>query len=286
MNKVKSEGFDRVFVAIDGSDGLSESTISQNLETRSAVTRFVRTNSLGWDLIYPQKRLGIIKNFISSIDQAFLTVDYLIVLEDDCVPASGFLEYFKTVANQTFLDTVKMFTFFRPDSKSIVQGYFFTHNPLMWGWGISKEDWGHIKSGISALAPIKGLAKYKLLPFQGFYYSGYSRAISGESDALDALISYFLLVNDYLVVGPPVNLISNIGYGSLATHTKSRTKFMGSEAFEWTSNVSGMVAKPNIFGVLRNDYSIAREMNNWKFHHIFTSFLKAKLKNFINRIGK
>lgn len=286
MNKVKDEGFDRVFISIDGSDGLSEDTVGQNLKARLTVTEFVKTNSLGWDLIFPIERLGIVANFVSSIDQAFLKVDFLTVLEDDCVPASGFLEYFKTVTNKTFPNDVKMCTFFRPDSKLISQGYFFTHNPLMWGWGISREDWDHIKSGISSSSPIKGIGKFKSLPFQGFYHSGYLRALSGESDALDALIAYFLLVNDYLVVGPPVNLISNIGYGSLATHTNNRTKFMGSEAISWHSNFSGLAAKPNGFRIFGNDYLIAHEMNNWKFHHIFSSYLKTCARNLISKEDK
>ena len=278
MNQVKDESFNRVFISIDGALGLSEETVQQNLFARKVVTEFIHENALPWDLIFREVRFGIVKNFTASIDQAFEEVDYLCILEDDCVPASGFLNYFKNALDSKYSDRVKMFTFFRPDTRMISQGSFATHNPLMWGWGLSKKNWAVIKEGISPKSDIQGLARIKLLPFQSFYFSGYSRAVSGKSDALDALISYFLLMNDYLVIGPPRSLISNIGYGPLATNTKVKSRFLGSDTSDWNSNEHSFSADLSLFSIFKNDYAIAREMNKWKFHHLLSNYLKIKFK--------
>ena len=97
MDKVKNEGFDRVFISIDGTSGLTDEVIRQNLIVREIVSAYIQDNSLAWDVLFQEDRLGIVKNFITSINQAFEKVEYLCVLEDDCVPANGLLEYFKNV---------------------------------------------------------------------------------------------------------------------------------------------------------------------------------------------
>jgi hypothetical protein len=277
MDKVKHEGFDRVYSSIDGTFGLAEEVVQQNLILREVVSTYTRENGLAWNLIFREKRFGIVKNFTTSIDQAFETVDHLCILEDDCLPAPGFLEYFRNVLIFGDSNRVKMFTFFRPDIEMISQGYFATHNPLMWGWGLSKQNWDVIKQSIAPTSAIKGLAKLKSLPFQSFYYSGYSRAVSQENDALDALVAYYLLINDYLVVGPPVSLISNIGYGSLATNTQEKSAFMGVEISDWKPKDHDNHLNLSSFSIFKNDLAIARCMNQWKIHHIFSSYLKRLL---------
>lgn len=277
MDKVKNEGFDRVFISIDGTSGLADEVARQNLIVREIVSAYIQDNSLAWDLLFQEDRLGIVKNFITSINNAFEKVEYLCILEDDCVPASGLLEYFKNALTISDSNRVKIFTFFRPNLKKISHGYFATHNPLMWGWGLTKRNWEEIESGIAPKTPIKGLAKLKSLPFQSFYFSGYSRAISQESDALDALISYYLLVSDYLVIGPPVSLISNIGYGSQATHTLEKSEYMGVAISDWKPKDHDNHLRINSFNIFKNDFIIARRMNQWKIHHLFSSYLKRVL---------
>lgn len=278
MTKVREESFDKVFISIDGSTGMSAKVRNENRMARQSAEGFVSQYGLDWDLNFPATRLGIIRNFTSSIDKAFETVDFLCVLEDDCIPSSGLLEYFKGLSQIQVSNKVCMFTFFRPELPVIGEGYFLTHNPLMWGWGISKENWLVIKKGVLVETRVRGLAKNLTLPFQSFYYSGYIRAKSGESDALDALIAYFLIVNDFLVLGPPVNLVSNIGYGDSATNTKNISTYMNSPTSNWEKKD---FTKPKIklkrFSILKNDYSIARKMNGWKLHHLISNVFSIKL---------
>lgn len=284
MSKVRKEGFDKVFVSVDGATGLSAKVLNENSAARQSVVDFVGQNRLDWDLFFPDTRLGIVRNFIASIDKAFESVDHLCILEDDCIPSSGLLEYFKNVTSFQFSNKVRMFTFFRPDLPQISKGYFLTHNPLMWGWAISKENWYAIKKGALEGSKVDGLVKNLSIPLQSFYFAGYSRAISGESDALDALIAYYLLINDLLVVGPPVNMISNIGYGDSATNTKTKSKYMNSLSSDWMGMDN---AKPTLrgkhFSILNNDLAIARHMNGWKLHHLVSNVMRLKLSLLLRR---
>lgn len=284
MVKVRDERFDKVFISIDGAAGMNATVRRENRAARQSAEGFVSQNGLDWDLLFPDTRLGIIRNFKSSIDKAFESVDYLCILEDDCVPSAGLLGYFKDLAEIQFPNKVHMFTFFRPDLPEIREGYFLTHNPLMWGWGVSKENWIAIKKGVLEESRIRGFARSLSLPFQSFYFSGYSRAMSGESDALDALIAYFLIVNDLLVLGPPVNLVSNIGYGETATNTKDMSAYMNSLTSDWvkTDNIEPIV-KNKRFSILRNDYAIARKMNGWKLHHLISNAIRIKLLMLVRR---
>lgn len=284
MSKVRDEYFDKVFVSVDSATGLPAKVLNENRAARQSVVEFVGQNRLDWELIFPDSRLGIIGNFTRSIDKAFESVDYLCVLEDDCIPSTGLLKYLRHVANVQFPSKVRMFTFFRPDLPGISEGYFLTHNPLMWGWAISKEDWLEIKRGVIEDSKIHGLAKNFNILFQSFYFSGYCRALSGQSDALDALIAYFLFKKDFLVVGPPVNLISNIGFGDSATNTKTKSTHMNSLTSDW---IGTGIAKPiiieNRFSILSNDYAIARHMNGWKLHHVISNVIKIKLSSLLRR---
>lgn len=284
MARVRDERFDKVFISVDGATGMSTTVRNENGAARQSAEEFVRQNGLDWELILPDTRLGIIRNFTASIDRAFESVDYLCVLEDDCVPSPGLLAYFKGLDNIQIPNVVRMFTFFRPDLPEIKEGYFLTHNPLMWGWGISKENWVAIKNGALEKSKIRGVARNLSLPFQSFYFSGYSRALSGDSDALDALIVYFLIVNDYLVLGPPINLVSNIGYGETATNTKKKSVYMNSLTSNWesTENVEQIV-KQNRLSILKNDYAIARKMNGWKLHHLLSNVVRIKLLRLVRR---
>lgn len=278
MAKVRDQGFDKVFVSVDGASGMNALVQIENLAARQSAEDFVNRNGLDWDLLFPDTRLGIIRNFTSSIDKAFESVDYLCILEDDCVPSAGLLGYFKSLTEIQVSDKVRMFTFFRPDLPEVSEGYFLTHNPLMWGWGVSKENWVAIKKGVLEESKIRGFARSLSLPFQSFYFSGYMRAISGDSDALDALIAYFLIVNDILVLGPPVNLVSNIGYGESATNTKDVSAYMNSLTSDWVNvgNVEPIVVDRRL-SILKNDYAIARKMNGWKFHHLISNAIRIKL---------
>jgi hypothetical protein len=171
-----------------------------------------------------------------------------------------------------------MFTFFRPNLPILNTGHFITHNPLMWGWGIRKQEWQLIRNGITQQTGELHFAKKYSVLLQSFYFSGFVSASEGKSDALDALIAYFLLVNNYLVVGPPKNLISNIGYGVDATNTFIEKQFMNSATYGWDVSLeSSSLEVGNYRQIFLNDFFIARKMNDWKFHHIFSNVLKIKI---------
>lgn len=278
LEKVVAQDFDKIFISIDSASKLDYEFQIKNDKSVSVAKTYASKFPNQIELIQNELPAGIIANFTNSIDLAFKSVDYLCVLEDDCIPSNDTVNYIKQLIEVDLPQRVKMYSLTRPPISRLSKGYFFTHNPLMWGWVISRSNWQEIKIQVENVKRSKHLLLDFRLLFQGFTYSGFIRASKGSFDALDALFAYTFLVKDYLVIGPPINLISNIGVGPDATNTKIASKFMNTplSKFQVSRRLDFLNLKKT--SVLRNDFLIYRQMGSWKYHHLFTSILYIVLK--------
>ncbi len=152
-----------------------------------------------------------------------------IILEDDCLPEPGFFPY-----------CAELLEHFRNDERIMHIGgnnsqfnrkhgqgsYYFSKYPHIWGWATWRSAWAHFRFEISVEELSASLprifAAYHFSAAERDYWSArFERAAHDGTDAWDFQWTYACWKHGGITVVPNANLISNIGFDSNATHTRS-----------------------------------------------------------------
>ena len=176
---------------------------------------------------YSEVNLGCKNRVSSGLDWVFHTVEEAIILEDDCLPHPSFFRFC-----QDLLD------YYRNDERiaSIIgcnfqfghqrtkYSYYFSRYHFIWGWATWRRAWQHYDRDMSLLNEIKDDDFLRYI-FQDTQQSRYwkeilQRTYDGEIDTWDYQWILSCLLQNVLTITPNINLVSNIGFGVEATHTK------------------------------------------------------------------
>jgi hypothetical protein len=177
---------------------------------------------------FSDRNLGCGRRISSGITWLFEHVNAAILIEDDCLPAASFFDFCSAMlsrfANDTRIGLVSgnNFTsgYFQPSAS-----YYFSRYTHIWGWATWRRSWAQYDYGLLSLA----LAREQRLLEEvfddpqsaDFWYAIFEAVRSGRIDTWDYQLFYTSMVNSWLNVIPAVNLVTNIGVGPDATHTKS-----------------------------------------------------------------
>jgi len=105
--------------------------------------------SFNSEIISRDVNLGLSKNIISGITEAFKTYDKLIILEDDLEVSPFFLNYMNDALNlyENTKNVASISGFMYPiDSKNFSNDYFFLRLIESWGWGTWKRAWNNFQT--------------------------------------------------------------------------------------------------------------------------------------------
>ena len=274
LESLKSQHFHYIFISIDFPSVASVENLSRMMDVISVAEEFAKDRN-DVTILRREVNFGIITNFRISIDECFRHVDLLCVLEDDCIPASGVMNYLEKVSDKQFDECIKLYSLTRPPFFEQDCTFALTHSPLMWGWAISRANWIQISALIDEFHSFRFFSFPQVL-FQSFHYSGYVRAMESSHDALDAIIAYLFLARNFMTLIPPVNMVSNIGTGEHATNTRNRTEYHFSKTFPWEDGYAVDFPTFSKAQIFINDFRIYRRMNGWKWHHFASNYLKLK----------
>lgn len=216
---------ERIFLACDGPatdrDGEMEAV---------AATRAALEASITWDARverrYLEENLGCRRAVESAITWFFDHVEAGIILEDDCLPNQDFFA-FCTELLERFADEPSVMQIAGDNSARISPcrvsaDYFFIRRTPIWGWATwrrawEKYDWGlkdFISEGIN-LSTVYPNPKERQMREQVLSKIAQGRGL----DTWDFIWSWSVSRAFGMSVVPSVNLVSNIGFGSGATHT-------------------------------------------------------------------
>lgn len=181
---------------------------------------------------YSDVNLGCKNRLASGLDWVFEQVEEAIILEDDCLPDPTFFRFCQ-----------EMLAKYRDDERiSIVGGtnfqfgthptkasYYFSRYLHIWGWASWRRTWQHydkeaaiwpelLDGGyLDSLVPNKGQ--------QGYWQRIFTRLRAGGIDTWDYQLMLTAWSQGMVSIMPKVNMISNIGFGAEATHTKGASIF-------------------------------------------------------------
>jgi len=182
------------------------------------ITRFADTN------------LGCKDCVASGLDWVFATVDEAIVLEHDTLPHPTFFRYCQELLAKYRDDERFMMLSgcnFQFGGNQTEHSYYFSPYIHCWGWATWRRAWQLYDRQMTAWPKIRSNLVYDLFGDQtaALYWTRiFDLTYQGYINTWDYQWVYSCWVQSSLTILPNVNLVSNIGFGTQATHTKGASR--------------------------------------------------------------
>ena len=176
--------------------------------------------------IYADENIGLRLRIPTGIDEVFSSVDRAILLEDDCLPDPSFFpfcdEMLRRYADDERVMHVAGSQLLSP-APAREASYHFSRYPHIWGWGSWRRAWAAYDVDLAdwhRLGRRQRDARVAEM-FDDESERRHWRYVwdgAREIENWDGQWSYALLDRGGLAVNPNANLVSNIGFGEVATN--------------------------------------------------------------------
>ncbi len=231
FEKIKKCKPSKLYLASDG--------YRDNKPEEAACVLNLRNEILGrinWECeiktLFHDKNLGCGPGVYAAINWFFENEEWGIILEDDCVVQDSFFNYMRELLKRYKNDQrIGMIAGYNPiNTYSTQNSYLFSTYKACWGWGTWRRAWMQMDyemkwrktpqaDDIIFKMGYKGSDRreclYKLFKID-----------CGMVSAWDWQWYFSLAAQNQLCIFPSKNLVSNIGFGENATHTKSKNKLV------------------------------------------------------------
>jgi hypothetical protein len=238
---------------------------------------------LSWECeiktLFRNENLGCARSVSSGIDWFFSHVDEGIILEDDCIPHSSFFPYCIELLEK-YRDTGKVMHIgsnnFQNGKRRGNASYYFSIYNHLWGWATWKKAWEKFNFNIDpeGSAEMKNFVNDEKV--WEYFKKAFENTSNGRVDSWGFRWTYACWANQGLSIVPNLNLVTNIGFGDGATHTKQSE-----------SPQSNLPAKAIEIPLQHpRSMEINRKADLYSFRRIFqnTSF-RRRVKNLLSRLS-
>ncbi|SHJ59074.1 hypothetical protein SAMN02745146_3458 [Hymenobacter daecheongensis DSM 21074] len=221
----------RLYVAADGPRPNRPAEAALCAETRAAVT-----SAIDWPCqvrtLFRDENLGCGLGPASAITWFFAHEAEGIILEDDCVPAPGFFRFCQELLARYRHDTRVMHiggnNLSHEAQQPVAAGadsYHFSGQVNSWGWATWRRAWQHFNFEYQLLPELRqrGLLRgmYPGWLERAYWLPKFEAVRTGPQPAhiWDYQWHFTVAAHSGLTIVPAVNLVTNIGFGTDATHT-------------------------------------------------------------------
>ena len=217
----------RLYIA---ADGFRESKIGEQglcIQTREIV------KTIDWQCevktLFRDKNLGCKVAVSSAINWFFENEESGIILEDDCLPNQSFFMFCETLLNYYRDDESVMHiggANFQGGRKRGEGSYYFSKYNHIWGWATWRSAWQKYDVTMKDYSPEKTTQLLQSI-FDtkreiGYWEKVFSDVYSSKINTWDYQWTYAVWKHQGIAVLPNINLVSNIGFDTDATHTDSK----------------------------------------------------------------
>jgi len=176
---------------------------------------------------YSDTHLGCRDRVASGLDWVFDIVEESIILEDDCVPHPTFFRFCDELLKR-YRDDERIMAIsgdnFQFGRQRTEYSYYFSRYPHCWGWATWRRAWCHY-DGEMRLWPairdggwLQGILENRRAI--AYWTKIFDKMYNGDIDTWDYAWTFICWIQSGLTILPTVNLVSNIGFGENATHTR------------------------------------------------------------------
>lgn len=226
--------------------------------------------------LFRSTNLGCGRAISSAITWFFNQEKEGVILEDDCLPSKSFFWYCQELLERYRDDTRIMHiggnNFINGWHGSTDASYYFSTNGHIWGWATWASAWKAYDfkmAKFNSLNQLDHLNDFFLNPLEKYYrIRKFKQVLSSRIDTWDYQWDFARFINSGLAIVPKKNLVSNIGYGSGATHTKESSD-------PWANVAADEITLP-----LKHPQYVQRDryMDKRYFSLFFTDRIFSKLK--------
>lgn len=172
--------------------------------------------------------LGCKKRISGGLDWVFSMVEEAIILEDDCLPHPAFFRFCGELLDR-YRDDERIAMIsgdnFQFGGRRTGYSYYFSIVPHVWGWASWRRAWNLYDVTMSSWPEIRdgGWLRdtFNDEPTAKYWSKVFERTYRGEIDTWDHQLTYSMCTQRSLAILPSGNLVSNIGFGGSATHTRT-----------------------------------------------------------------
>lgn len=227
FNEIREAKPTKLFVAADGPRNDKEGEVEKCQAARDVIKQ------VDWDCevnkLYRNKNLGCKLAVSSAIHWFFENVEEGIILEDDTLPNQSFFRFCEELLER-YRDDKRVFVItgnnFQFGRKRTNYSYYFSRYNHCWGWATWRRAWHYYDGEMKIWPEIKSKNWLKdVLGDSGAvrYWSYiFQRVYENKIDTWDYQWTFSCWMQNGLTITPCVNLVSNIGFGSGATHTRGK----------------------------------------------------------------
>jgi len=276
--KLIDSGIVDIYVSLDYPSDPNLASLDRFEEIVSVVQRFAVNPKLKIKLATFSRNVGCGVAVTLACDWFFESTKLGIILEDDCIPTSGFVEYASyALAQVVNVSDLFVFSGSRLDKVASKElAWELNTFPVFWGWGTTAEKWKYLSAEMRKPLPI--LRNYpEPFSYKSTYWrAGSRRAKEGFVDAWDTVVSELFFRMDLKNLTPRQSFIQNVGDDAVATH-----KMIGLSGLQKpVENFDRPMHLP-VFDLGRSE-KCGKELYGYSFRHYLSTLITKVLDRSIN----
>ena len=225
INRLRSIRPDLIFIASDGPR-------LNRLDDANAINecRKIIDREIDWPCTVYKKfedtNLGCGLGVSSAITWFFDHVEAGIILEDDCMVSNCFFDLCANLLDRHKYDLNIAgigadFKFLKNNLPE--NNYGFISFPQIWGWATWRRVWQEYRFNLNE-ANLSNTSWLDDFPqaSKDYWKENFNKIINNKIDTWDYQFAYLVLSNKMKFIHPMRNMVSNLGFGESATHTRSK----------------------------------------------------------------
>jgi hypothetical protein len=178
------------------------------------------------DVVFHEQNKGLKNSIVFGLEYGFSKFEQLIILEDDCLPDKSFfpfcVELLQRHEANFEVGMIQAGNHLGSKARRLDADYYLSDRPKIWGWATWKTRWEGFDPDMASWFHRND--KKEFLANHGFRGRNLDRQLSAMAnanviDTWDYQWVYHLWQKNMFSIAPGANLVRNLGFGELATHT-------------------------------------------------------------------
>lgn len=228
FKEIKKVSPSKLYIASDGPRLSKDGEFEKVLEIREYLLKHI-----DWECevntMFRDENLGCKYAVSSAITWFFNNEEAGIVLEDDCLPSQSFFFFCEKLLDK-YKDNFQIGHIGGSNFQNgVIRGdgdYYFSNFNHIWGWASWANRWSNYNVELNTIEDSSFIDSiFPETKIRVYWKKIYKKVKQKKIDTWDYQWTFTLWHNNQISILPNFNLVSNIGFGIDATHTKSESIF-------------------------------------------------------------